>query len=107
MKDLRIDFYKESWDFPLGCEDSSYITNITSIKRVVNLLKPFVGKKSNIKLDPNGKTHLFIKDFFRFCKEENIDASRVLEIEVVPTNEPSFKILVNYGKSEDVKLLTI
>lgn len=100
---MYFNLFKDNLDFP--CPTHVSVSD-TSIQRVVDMLKPFIGKKTNIRVNLNVKNRIFISDFINFCKLENINYKDTLEIEVIPLKEVC-QIIVRPGTNEDVKLLTI
>lgn len=106
VKNMIVEFYKENLDFPIsGCDHFS-INKKQTIKRVLNALKSFLNKKTNIKINIEDKNKILISNFLKFCKEENIDFNQILEIEVIQKGE-TFQIIVNKGVNNNVQILGI
>lgn len=79
-----------------------------TILRVFKVLKPFIGKRTNVRIDEKAKERIFIKDLINFCKLEEIDYEQILELDVrLVQNELRFHIIVNYGSNSNVQTLTI
>lgn len=100
---MYFNLFKDSLEFPYP---TRIFINDRSMQRVINMLKPFVGKKSNIRINLNVRNRIFISNFISFCKLENIDYKDILEIEVIPLKEVC-QIIVRTGSPQDVKLLSI
>ena len=103
---MNIEFYKTDLDFPLSGGDYFSSDNRKTIKRILNCLKPFIGKKTNIIIELQDKNKILISNFIYFCKLEGLDYKNVLEIEILQEKE-TFKIVVNEGKHEDIQILKI
>ena len=103
---MIVQFYKESLDFPLSGGDIFSSANVRSIKRALNTLTKYVGKKTNVKININDAHKIFISNFIDFCKLEGIDYTQILEIEVIQNGE-TFQIVVNKGTNENVQILGI
>ena len=103
---MNITFYKENLDFTISGVDGCSINHKPSIIRVYNALKPLIGKKTNVRIDTNAIKRVFLSNFVLFCKEENIDYNRILELEVIQEGE-DFKIIVRDGIPKNVHTLTI
>lgn len=106
VKNMIIEFYKENLDFPLSGGDIFSNTNRKSIKRILNVLTNYVGKKTNIKINMNDKHKILISNLIDFCKLEEIDYTQILEIEVIQNGEV-FQIIVNKGIDNNVQILGI
>ena len=105
-KQYTVNLFKESLDFPCPTHVS---INAQSIKRVVDLLKPFVACKTNVRIDPKAKHRIFISDLISFCKLEGLDYSNIIALEVVGIfpEEGYIQVIVSPGNNEDVNVLTI
>lgn len=103
---MNIEFYKENSNFPLSCGDFCSITNRKSIRRTLNALKDYIGKKTNIIINMKDKHKIFISNLIYFCKLENIDYHHILEIEVIQNGE-TFQIIVNKGTNHNVQVFGI
>lgn len=106
IKNMIIEFYKENLDFPLSGGNTFSNTNRKSIKRMLNTLMKYVGKKTNIKINMNDKQKILISNLIYFCELEGIDYTQILEIEVIQ-NVETFKIIINKGINENVQILEI
>ena len=106
IKNMSIEFYKENLDFPLSGGDAFSNDNRKTIKRMLNTLIKYVGKKTNIKINMNDKRKILISNLIDFCKLELIDYMQILEIEVIQNGE-TFKIIVNEGTNENVHIFGI
>jgi len=105
---LLIEFYKGNLEFPISGGDTMSATYKPTILRVLKVLKPFIGKKTNVRIDEKAKEKFFIKDLIYFCKLEGIDYKQILELDVRSVqDELRFHIIVNYGSNSDVRTLTI
>lgn len=100
---MYFNLYKDSLDFP--CPTAIYV-NDKSLLRVLKMLKPFIGKKSNIYVNQFAKNKIFISNFINFCKLENINYKSILEIEIIPLRE-IWQIIVRPGTNQDVKPFTL
>lgn len=103
---MIIEFYKENLDFPLSGGDTFSNSNKKSIKRILNVLTNYIGKKTNIKINMNDKRKILISNLIYFCELEEIDYTQILEIEVIQNGEV-FQIIVNKGTNENVQILEI
>ena len=106
IKNMIVEFYKENLDFPLSGGDTFSNTNRKSIKRILNALTNYVGKKTNVKININDAHKILISNLINFCKLEDIDYTQILEIEVIQNGE-TFQIIVNKGTNENVQILEI
>lgn len=106
IKNMIIEFYKENLDFPLSGGDTFSNSNRKSIKRMLNTLIDYIGKKTNIKINMNDKHKILISNLIDFCKLEKIDYNQILEIEVIQNGE-TFQIIINKGTNENVQILEI
>lgn len=106
IKNMSIEFYKENLDFPLSGGDAFSNDNRKTIKRMLNTLIKYVGKKTNIKINMNDKRKILISNLIDFCKLELIYYMQILEIEVIQNGE-TFKIIVNEGTNENVHIFGI
>lgn len=106
VKNMNIEFYKENLNFPLSGGDTFLVTNRKSIKRILNTLREYIGKKTNVIIDMDDKRKIFISDLITFCKLEDIDYNDILEIEVLQNGE-TFQIIVNKGVNDNVQILKI
>lgn len=106
VKNMIIEFYKEDLNFPLSGGDTFIVTNRKSIKRILNALREYIGKKTNVIININDKRKIFISDLITFCKLEDIDYNNILEIEVLQNGE-TFQIIVNKGVNNNVQILRI
>ena len=103
---MIIEFYKENLKFPLSGGDTFSNSNRKSIKRILNVLTNYIGKKTNIKINMNDKHKILISNLIYFCELEEIDYTQILEIEVIQNGEV-FQIIVNKGTNENVQILGI
>ena len=101
IKNLVVEFYKENLNFSLSGGNTFSNTNRKSIKRILNTLTDYTDKKTNIKIDMNDKHKILVSNLIDFCKLEEIDYTKILEIEVIQ-NEETFKIIINKGTNENV-----
>lgn len=106
VKNMIVEFYKENLDFPLSGGDTFSNNNRKSIRRILNALKNYIGKKTNVKVNINDKHKILISNLINFCKLEGIDYNQILEIEVIQNGE-TFQIIVNKGTNENVQILEI
>ena len=106
VKNMIVEFYKENLDFPLSGGDTFSNNNRKSIRRILNVLKNYIGKKTNVKVNINDKHKILISNLINFCKLEGIDYNQILEIEVIQNGE-TFQIIVNKGTNENVQILEI
>lgn len=106
IKNMIIEFYKENLKFPLSGGDTFSNSNRKSIKRILNVLTNYIGKKTNIKINMNDKHKILISNLIYFCELEEIDYTQILEIEVIQNGEV-FQIIVNKGTNENVQILGI
>lgn len=103
---MKVEFYKDNLDFPLSGGDIFSNNNRKSIRRILNALKNYIGKKTNVKVNINDKHKILISKLINFCKLEGIDYKQILEIEVIQNGE-TFQIIVNKGTNEKVQILEI
>lgn len=106
IKNMKVEFYKDNLDFPLSGGDIFSNNNRKSIRRILNALKNYIGKKTNVKVNINDKHKILISNLINFCKLEGIDYKQILEIEVIQNGE-TFQIIVNKGTNEKVQILEI
>ena len=53
IKNMIIEFYKNDLDFPLSGGDYFSVTKKQTIKRILNMLRKYIGKKTNIRVATN------------------------------------------------------
>ncbi len=105
-KMIEVYFYKGDLNFPITGADWFSTENKKSIRRIINSLKPYLGKTENIRIDKQSKRKILLSNFVKFCESEGLNPNGILQIQV-SQDDNIFKIIVNEGKNDNVKLFTI
>ena len=107
-EEIKVEFYNKNLDDALSGAKISTYNYPPTVRNIKKLLNSLIGVH-NVKIDLVQQNRVFIKDFIFFCKEGPIfplDYKSIHQWEVIKDDD-TFKIIVNPGSKENVKLISI